>query len=161
MMGAGKVSILWVLSLSCGALLASYSAQYLFGLTPCNLCLWQRYAHIGALAVGIACLVRPSRTPLMAALYLILLAGLLISSYHTAVIYGLLESKCAASIDESSIEAYKASLFAQNRPCSNDSWLMLGLPVSIWNILLSGLEVTLVLKFALSHRKQHSHLSTS
>jgi len=39
----------------------AYVSQYVFGLFPCEMCWWQRYAHFAALALALLSLVVPPK----------------------------------------------------------------------------------------------------
>ena len=51
------------LALAIPALLlaGAYLSEYGFGLYPCEMCWWQRYAHFAALALGVVSLLAASR----------------------------------------------------------------------------------------------------
>lgn len=69
------------------ALAGAYVAQYGFGLYPCEMCWWQRYAHFTALALALAALVAaPRRWPIGLAGVAIGGAALL-AAYHAGVEY--------------------------------------------------------------------------
>lgn len=78
-----------VAGLGLSALCVAWLAQYGFGLAPCELCLWQRYAHWAAIAGGIGAiaLARHTRRSGLALglAALACLAGAAISLFHVGV----------------------------------------------------------------------------
>ncbi len=72
------------------ALLAgAYISEYGFGLYPCEMCWWQRYAHFAALVLAADCLLQPRRGELWVGLAaLAVLVSGLIGGFHAGVEYG-------------------------------------------------------------------------
>lgn len=76
----------------------AFISQYVFGLPPCEMCLWQRWPHAGAILVGLVALVMPSR--LLAVLGgALLLTTAAIGVYHVGVEQGIFEgiTECTSS----------------------------------------------------------------
>ena len=46
---------------SLALLLGAFAFQYIGGLAPCVLCLWQRWPHAAAVLIGLAALALPGR----------------------------------------------------------------------------------------------------
>ncbi|ABV93220.1 disulphide bond formation protein DsbB [Dinoroseobacter shibae DFL 12 = DSM 16493] len=123
---------------SLALLLAAWGFQYLGGLAPCAMCVWQRWPHALAVAAGGLALV----TPLAAWLGLggaLATAG--IGGYHTGVERGWWEgpSTCSSgeigglSPDELLAQIMEAPLVR----CDEVAWQMLGLSMASWNVVLS------------------------
>lgn len=123
---------------SLALLLAAWGFQYLGGLAPCAMCVWQRWPHALAVAAGGLALV----TPLAAWLGLggaLATAG--IGGYHTGVERGWWEgpSTCSSgeigglSPDELLAQIMEAPLVR----CDEVAWQMLGLSMASWNMVLS------------------------
>ena len=78
-----------ILIASAGALGSAFTAQYLFGLEPCVLCIYQRwpFAIAIAIAAGALLLVRSGRSPrwLLALAGLVFIANSAIAFYHVGV----------------------------------------------------------------------------
>ena len=66
----------------------AYLGQYAFGLYPCEMCWWQRYAHFAALALAVLALVQPAQRALVWLAALAILVGGLLGAYHAGVEYG-------------------------------------------------------------------------
>ncbi len=69
---------------SAGLLASAYVFQAL-GFAPCQLCWWQRYPHMAAVAIGLVALTWRPTAPLAWAGALAALATALIGIYHTGV----------------------------------------------------------------------------
>ena len=123
---------------SLALLLGAWGFQYLGGLAPCAMCVWQRWPHALAVAAGGLALV----TPLAAWLGLggaLATAG--IGGYHTGVERGWWDgpSTCSSgdigglSPDELLAQIMEAPLVR----CDEVAWQMLGLSMASWNMVIS------------------------
>jgi disulfide bond formation protein DsbB len=75
----------------------AFMSEYVFGLYPCEMCWWQRYAHLAALPFAVLAFVLPQqRWPLALAGLAILVSGL-IGGYHAGVEYGWFEGFTACT----------------------------------------------------------------
>lgn len=130
---------------SLALLLGAWAFQHLGGLAPCKMCIWQRWPHGVAIAVGALVLLVPLG---IGALRLLLGAGVLatlttaaIGGYHTGVERGWWEgpSSCSSgstagmSTDELMDQIMSAPLVR----CDEVAWQMLGLSMASWNMLAS------------------------
>ncbi len=126
-------------------LLGALAFQHVGGLAPCKMCIWQRWPHGAAIAIGALVLLVPLG---LGALRLLLGAGLLaalttavIGGYHTGVERGWWEgpSSCTAgstsgmSTDELMDQIMSAPLVR----CDEVPWEMLGLSMASWNMAAS------------------------
>ena len=133
--------------LGSGALLGgAYYFQYVDGVAPCDLCFWQRYPHMVAIAAGLAALVC-ARWPtigllfaLTAILALFVTAGL--GVYHAGVEYHLWPGPqaCSGRIPPGlSIEQLKKFLLSTRMVrCDEATWKFLDISMAGWNAILSG-----------------------
>jgi disulfide bond formation protein DsbB len=114
----------------------AYLAQYGFGLPPCEMCWWQRYAHFAALGLGFSAFVLPPARLLVALAGLAILSSGLIGGYHAGVEYGWWEgiTACAAT-PVASLEAldFAAPLVR----CDVALWTLLGISLAGFNFLIS------------------------
>ncbi|MEC9347296.1 MAG: disulfide bond formation protein B [Pseudomonadota bacterium] len=136
------------------ALGAALVAQYVFGLAPCELCIWQRWPYVAAIAIGLLALVFPRfATPLLvlAALAFATTAG--IGVFHAGVEEGLwkgLES-CSDAGTPDSLEALKAQIMgAQPARCDQVAFWFLGLSMAGWNVVFGGLATLAMLALAVA-----------
>jgi disulfide bond formation protein DsbB len=116
----------------------AYLSQYGFGLFPCEMCWWQRYAHFAALALGLmSLLAAPRRMWVALAAVAIVVAGL-IGGFHAGVEYGWWEglTECSAP----SIGGGNPLDAIMNAPlirCDEVQWSLLGISLAGWNFLIS------------------------
>ena len=128
---------------SAALLLGAFGFQYLVGLAPCPLCIWQRWPHAAAIVAGAAALLLkgPAARIAMAAAALSLLVGAAIAGYHVGI-----EQKWWAGPDTCSapdfgsltpgqlLEALKAAPVVR---CDEVPWSLAGISMAGWNGLLS------------------------
>lgn len=79
-----------IIAISVFSLASAYTAQYIFGLQPCVLCLYQRAPYFAAALLALIGLIAaPQKPKISAALILIcaiaFLCGSVIAAYHTGV----------------------------------------------------------------------------
>ena len=123
------------------ALLVGAFVFQALGYAPCKLCLWQRWPHAAAAAVGLAVLAwRPSALLAWAgALAAATTGGLGI--YHTGVERGWWEgpSSCSATPIEglSTEDLFNQIMAAPLIRCDEVAWELLGLSMASWNALAS------------------------
>jgi disulfide bond formation protein DsbB len=123
------------------ALLAgAFAFQHLGGLAPCAMCLWQRWPHAAAAAIGALALAVPGPLlPLAGALAAATSAGL--GLYHAGVERGWWEGPgtCTAGpVAGIAPEDLLAQILAAPVVrCDEVAWQMLGLSMAGWNAVLS------------------------
>ena len=137
---------------SFGLLAGAYVFQAL-GYAPCQMCYWQRWPHMAAIAIGVLAFVLPAR----AWAWLGALAAATTSAigvFHTGVERGWWEgpSSCTGGgLDASN----GADLLSTNGDllilCDQVSWSLLGLSMASWNALAS---FALMLIWLAAARKQ-------
>ena len=124
----------------------AYISQYVFGLYPCEMCWWQRYAHFAAVALGALALVRPSARVLTALASVAILFAGLIGGYHAGVEYGWWQglTACTSQIDMSqdALEAISAGPLIR---CDQVQWSLLGISLAGFNFLISTAAVVVIL----------------
>ena len=123
-------------------LAGAFAFQHLGGLRPCDLCILQRWPHLGAAVLGLMAAVSPVRlrSPLGALAGMSLLAGAGIAGFHVGVEAGTFQTSCAVNIPASgtSVEALLAALPAGPvARCDEVAWSFLGLSMAAWNAILS------------------------
>jgi disulfide bond formation protein DsbB len=118
-------------------LLAVLALQFLGGLPPCRLCVWQRWPWLGVAALGlIGWRWRPRVMLALAAPALLIGAGL--GAYHLGVEQGwwALPAGCAAGADAQSVEDLKR-LLAEAPPACDQVSFTFGLSLAGWNVVAS------------------------
>jgi disulfide bond formation protein DsbB len=115
--------------------------QYLGGLAPCTLCIWQRWPHLAAVVIGAAALALPGRVlPVLGALAALATAG--IGGFHVGVEQGWWEglASCSAgSIAGLSVDDLLNPNVAVAAPvrCDEIPWSLAGVSMAGWNMVLS------------------------
>lgn len=138
----------WIILAAAGsaALLAgAFAFQYLGGMAPCTLCIWQRWPHAAAVLFGIgALLLRGPALPLLGACAAAATAG--IALFHTGVErlwWEGLASCSAGSIAGVSVQDLLNPNVVVAAPvrCDEVAWQMLGLSMASWNGIVSVILV--------------------
>ena len=126
---------------SAALLLGAWGFQYLGGLAPCQMCVWQRYPHGAAFVIGLIAIMLPSvrLLPLAGALAALTSAG--IGLFHAGVEQGWWEgptSCTSGSIGGLSAEELMDQIMsAPLVRCDDIPWEMLGLSLAGWNAVMS------------------------
>lgn len=115
--------------------------QYFGGYAPCEMCIWQRWPHAAALALGLmAWALRSNRAVVaLAAMAVLVSAGL--GVYHLGVEQGWWPgiTACSATTVGGSSADIMASII--NTPlvrCDVAAWSLFGLSMAGWNAVLSA-----------------------
>ena len=117
----------------------AYISQYAFGLYPCEMCWWQRYAHLAALPIALAAWFLPRLRWLTGLAGLAIgLAGLL-GLFHAGVEYdwwqGLTACSSQVAMGGDPLEAIMNAPIVR---CDRAPWSLLGISLAGWNFLLSS-----------------------
>jgi len=133
--------VLFAAAGSAAMLLAALAFQYLAGMAPCSLCIWQRWPHLAAVLAAPLALVLPG--PVMV---LLGAAGAATSGgigiYHTGVERGWWPgpASCSGGVDVTQMtpeELLQQILAAPVVRCDEVPWEMLGLSMASWNVVAS------------------------
>ena len=130
---------------SLALLLGAWAFQYIGGLPPCKLCIWQRYPHVVAIFIGaIALRFGNAALAWLGALAALTTAG--IGGYHTGVERGWWEGPTTCTSAPigglSTDELFDQIMSAPLVRCDEVPWDMLGLSMASWNMVISlGLVV--------------------
>ncbi|HEX7821926.1 MAG TPA: disulfide bond formation protein B [Sphingobium sp.] len=128
--------------------------QYLGGLSPCQMCYWQRWPHLVAIALALgAILLRANRglSAMLTALaaFAILTSGL-IGGFHAGVEYGWWQglTTCATGLSAGGGQsALDAIMHAPLVRCDVAAWSLFGISMAGYNFLLSTLAAFGILSF--------------
>lgn len=139
---------------SAALLLGALAFQYIGGLPPCPMCIWQRWPHLAAVAVGGSALALPGvLLPLLGAAAVATTGG--IGIYHTGVERGWWpgpDTCVAGPIGGLSAEDLLAQIMeAPVVRCDEVPWEFLTLSMASWNAILSFMLAGLWL-LAAAHR---------
>ncbi len=114
--------------------------QFVGGLPPCPLCIWQRWPHAIAGALGLIALAAPVRPVALLGLVAVLV-GTGIAGYHAGVEQGWWQGLAACSAPDvgslSSDELFDRIMTAPVVRCDEIPWSFLGLSMAAWNGVLS------------------------
>lgn len=138
---------------SAALLLGAFGFQYLGGLAPCKLCLWQRWPHAAAVLIGILALLLPGRALPFAGAGAALVTGAL-GGYHMGIEQGWWPgpATCSAAAPGSlpADALFERIMAAPVVRCDEVPWQMLGLSMAGWNMALS---LALALVWVMATRK--------
>ena len=137
-----RVAALVVL-VGAGSLLAgALGFQYLRGLAPCELCIWQRWPHGIAVALAACALVvrgGVARALAVVAAVAVLTSGA-IGLFHAGVEAHLWTGPATCSVlpDTDPVNYLRTLMRARLVRCDSPAWVFLGLSMAAWNALASG-----------------------
>lgn len=136
--------LLVILLVSLGALAGAFAGQYVFGLEPCVLCLWQRLPFALAAVLAAAGLSRRAegRRPLAIGIAALIFAtGAALAFYHVGVQQHWWQSVAGCGgvpVSGMTIEDLSpAALAHPPKPCDVVDWQFLGLSPAGWNTVIS------------------------
>ncbi len=129
-----------VLSVAVASLGLAYTAEYVFGLEPCILCLYQRvpFAIAGVLAIAALALAPERRAMVIALCGLVFLVNAGIAFYHVGV-----EQHWWASVTGCgdpgggalTLEQLRAALLSKPlKACDEVDWTFLGISMATYNV---------------------------
>jgi disulfide bond formation protein DsbB len=119
-------------------LLGALALQYLGGLPPCQMCIWQRWPYVALLVLGLVGWCRYPRAALGIAVP-VLLVGAGLGAYHVGIEQGwwALPAGCVAGSDAESVEDLRRLLAEAPPACDQVSFTLLGLSLAGWNVVAS------------------------
>lgn len=135
---------LLAVALPAALLVGAYGSQYVGGLSPCEMCYWQRWAHWAGLAfaLGAVLLARmPDRGRSfvwLAALAILVSGG--IGIYHAGVEAGIFAGATQCTTVASGVapgDVLKSVMSAPMIRCNEIQFEFLGISMAGWNAILS------------------------
>lgn len=143
----GKLALLAVAAISFGALAAALVAQYVFGMEPCVLCVYQRWPFLIAGLIGLVGFVFANariRAMLLLACALTFLVNTAIAIFHVGVEQKWWRGTQACHVPDlssvSSTEEFMAMLEAASvTPCDVIPWSVYGVSMAGMNVILCAL----------------------
>lgn len=133
----------WLVLLGSLAVLGSaLLSQYVGGLNPCPMCIWQRWPHAIAIALAVIALLIGRRAALIYPLIaVILLVGAGIGAFHAGVEQGWWEGPTTCSGGDvggmSTQDLINQIMTAEIVRCDDIPWSFLGLSMAAWNAVVS------------------------
>jgi disulfide bond formation protein DsbB len=121
-----------------GAMATALIAQYGFALAPCEMCWWQRYAHIAALVVALGAWVARDARAVRALVWLAVL-GIAVSGviggYHAGVEYHWWQGLTSCSTTRLSGDPLEAIMSAPVIRCDVPAWTLFGISMAGYNCI--------------------------
>lgn len=139
----------------------AYASQYVGGLHPCEMCWWQRYAHMAA--IPLALLAYAARGRACVSALFVGLAGLAIGVsggiglFHAGVEYGWWQglTACSTSLASgSSADILNQIMATPITRCDVAPWTLMGISMAGYNGLLSGAAALAILALLIKGRKE-------
>lgn len=141
--------------ISLGLLVGAWIFQYGFGYAPCQMCYWQRYAHMAVIAASLGLLFisrMAGLSPRIGALILVVLllgsAGL--GAFHAGVEMGLWDGpqSCSGGGQTITIDPNDPLAALDQRikapSCDDVAWSLFGISMAGWNALISVMAALFV-----------------
>lgn len=130
---------------SAAILLAAWAFQYIGGLAPCPICIWQRWPHAAAavLALLLAIAPKPLQRPIMALGAVAAATTGAIGVYHTGIERGWWPGPDSCTGNGDALGGLTGTdLLDFSAPvnlvlCDEVAWSMFGLSMASWNALAS------------------------
>ena len=133
------IALLLPIALLGGAL----GSQYLGGLTPCEMCYWQRYPHAVAIVLAGLAFTGPAGSSRSRAFTLLAALAIAVSGaigvYHAGVELGIFEglTTCTTTATGSGAELLKEIMNAPLVRCDQVQFSFIGISMAGWNAILS------------------------
>ena len=132
-------------TISMSMILFALISEYVFGFTPCSLCLIQRYPHMLVAITSIWLVFFRTHNLFMYPLNtLIMVFSIILASYHVGVEQGIFQgplscsSSNLSSVSEKSAEALLQDILNTSIVrCNNVTWYFMSLSMATWNLILS------------------------
>jgi len=161
-LSAAAIARLIALLLPLALLAGAYGSQYWGGLYPCEMCWWQRYAHMAALVPAALAFTAPAESSRSRNLTLLAALGIAVSGvigvYHAGVEAKIFEgfTTCTSLVKPggSTADLLKQITHAPLIRCDQVQYRFLGISLAGWNAIFSlgGAALILILSLKLSRR---------
>jgi len=124
----------------------AYYFQYVVGLAPCDMCLWQRYPHMVTIAAGLIAVLSFAWPRFALVFTLTAITALFVTAgigvYHVGVEQHLWQGPqaCSGRIPSglSAAQLKDYLLNARMVRCDQAAWSLFGVSMAGWNAMLSG-----------------------
>ena len=150
-----RIVLFFIIAFCLVALSAAYLGEYRFGLTPCKLCLYQRYTLVIAVFLASVCLFLPRsyRAGIFAAsLLFFITAG--IAFYQVALEKHLIEASCLSTQVTENVDALREQLLQTPLvECDQVQWSFHGISLAGFNGIFNLLMAILCLAFNVSRKR--------
>ena len=141
-------------------LLGAFGSQYIGGLIPCEMCWWQREAHMVAVAIAALALAGPAKSSRSRILVLLAAMAITLSGaigvYHAGVEAKIFEgfTQCTALPKAASTaDLLKQITHAPLVRCDEVQFRFLGISMAGWNAILSLGGAALIVLLSLKAKR--------
>lgn len=138
---SGNRALIACAVISTALLGGAFLFEYVGGLPPCKMCIWQRWAHAAIILFAGAGIMGFPRRLATALVLIAALSSVGIASYHAGVEWGLWlgPQGCTASLSSnlSSAALVDDLLATPVVRCDEVPWSLFGLSMAGWNALIS------------------------
>ena len=132
-------------TISMTMILFALISEYVFGFTPCSLCMIQRYPHILVAITSIWLVFFSTHNLFMYPLNTLVMAfSIILASYHVGVEQGIFQGpQSCSSYNLSSVSDKRAEallidiLNTSVVRCNEVTWSFMGLSMASWNLIMS------------------------
>jgi disulfide bond formation protein DsbB len=139
----------------------AFGSQYLGGLYPCEMCWWQRYAHMAAVVVAVLAFTGAAGSSRARALTLLAALAIAVSGaigvYHAGVEAKIFEgfTQCTSTLSKgvSTADLLKQITHAPLVRCDEVQFRFLGVSLAGWNAILSLGGAALILALSVKGRR--------
>jgi disulfide bond formation protein DsbB len=158
--GAAAARLIALL-LPLGLLAGAFGSQYLGGLSPCEMCWWQRYPHMVAIVLAALAFAGPAEASRSRGLTLLAALAIAVSGaigvYHAGVELKIFEgfTTCTATASGgSSADLLRQITASPLVRCDQVQWSFLGISMAGWNAILSlgGAALITLIAVPTAHR---------
>jgi len=143
-MSRAAMARLVALVLPAALLAGAFGSQYLGGLYPCEMCWWQRYAHMAALVPAALAFTAPAASQRSRLLVILAALAIAVSGaigvYHAGVELKIFEgfTTCTSTVKATTTaELLRQIAGAPLVRCDQIQWSWLGISMAGWNAILS------------------------
>lgn len=143
----GRTHAALIFAGSAALLMGAYMFEIWGGLSPCPLCLLQRYFHFAVVPIGVTAFLVPNRRWRMALLglgVLVLIGSAGMALFHVGVEWKWWEGLpgCAGGLDGGGFSSDPTKMLKQAEAgpgprCDEIAWSMFGLSMAGWNVVAS------------------------
>lgn len=152
-MNALSTARLLALAVPAALMAGALGSQYIGGLYPCEMCMWQRWPHYTAIALALLAFVLPSRArplTLLAAIAILISGG--IGLFHAGVEYGWWQGLTRCSTVGGSSNVLADIMSAPLVRCDEVQWSLFGISLAGFNAIISLLAGAAILRLCQKHR---------
>jgi disulfide bond formation protein DsbB len=138
----------------------AFGSQYIGHLYPCEMCWWQRYAHMAAIVAALIAFSGPAASGRSRMFVLLAAAAIAVSGgiavYHAGVELHIFEgvTTCTATAHgKTTAELFQQIMKAPLIRCDEIQWTFLGISLAGWNAIISLPAAALIAVLAFRGRR--------